>query len=451
MRHVSLFKSTAFKIAVLYMALFGLSNLAVLAVVYQRTAGFIARQTEETIEAEILGLSEHFRLFGLGGLIFQIKERSQAEAGRQSVYILADSDFSPLAGNIDRWPAPQGSEVGWMDLTLLTDKGEDQSFRARYFLLEGGFHLLVGRNVEERLKLERLIVDMRFWVPAVILFMGFFTGLLISRRQLKRPERMNQALGQIMRGDLTGRLPESGGGDEYDVLSRNVNRILGDVERLMQGMKSVTDNIAHDLRGPLNRMRARLEIALMDQKADHVGAIERALGEIDEILAVFNALLKIARTESAVKRDDFTPVDLAAVAEDMAELYGPVVEEKELKLLVDCPPELRVPGDRHLISQAVANLLDNAVKYTPKGGRVFLTLRDAGKTAVLVVADTGPGVPPEARDKVLERFFRLEQARNAPGSGLGLSLVAAAAKLHDAQLTLDDNNPGLVVTLRFPK
>lgn len=450
---LKLLRSSTLRLSIIHMAAFGLSVLVLLWFIYTSTAGFMERQTDETINAEIQGLAEQYSQLGLTGLIRVIKSRVAKDKAGSSVYLLTDWRFNPLAGNLPEWPKFKDTGSGWFDATLEdTENFEPRRVRMRYFLLPGNFHLVVGRDVSQRLKIERLIMDALIWGLGLTVVLGGVGGLLTSRWMLKRIDVINKASREIMGGDLTRRIPTRGAGDEFDRLADNLNAMLDQISRLMDGVKQVSNNIAHDLRGPLNRIRAGLELSLSKSRTpeEYQAVLETTVGEIDNLLMTFNALLTIAQAESGARRQDFTDIDLTSLAADAAELYDALAEEKDISLQVSLAPGVRVPGNRHLLSQALANLLDNAVKYTPTGGAISVLLTNPPTGPELTVADTGPGVPAEHRELVLERFTRLESSRNTPGSGLGLSLVAAVAGLHRAKLVLADNAPGLRVSLRFP-
>jgi signal transduction histidine kinase len=272
----------------------------------------------------------------------------------------------------------------------------------------------------------------------------------MSRNLLRRLDQTNSSAAEIMAGNLTRRLPVSRAGDEFDSLAKNLNRMLDRIERLMKGMREVTDSVAHDLRSPLNRLRNRLEGMLkhLPQEAE-ASEMESAIGEIDRLIATFNSLLLIAEAEAGLERSAMQRVDLSALARDVCELYAPVAEEGGLSLDTELAPPIEIDGNWNLLSQALANLVDNAIKYTPAGGRVTIATGRNNGGAVLSVADTGPGIPEEDRTRALERFVRLEASRNSAGSGLGLSLVAAVARLHEARLELSDNHPGLRASMVF--
>jgi signal transduction histidine kinase len=265
---------------------------------------------------------------------------------------------------------------------------------------------------------------------------------------------INRTSRRIMGGDLSLRVPVTRAGDEFDDLSVNLNRMLDRIERLLHGMREVSDNVAHDLRSPLNRLRNRLELAAMRQPPDTETArdFDAAVQETDRLIGTFNALLLIAEAEAGSVRETMHDFSLGDVIEGVGELYGPLAEEKQLRFTVRKAPDAGlIRGNHNLISQALANLLDNAIKYTPAGGSVIVALENQPAGPALVVADNGPGIPPQDRARVTERFVRLETSRNSPGTGLGLSLVAAVARMHEAELSFEDNHPGLRTTLTFKR
>lgn len=453
-----LLRSSTFRLAMVFLCIFGASALLLLYFIYWTTAGFMERQTVATINAEIQGLRDRYELLGLVGLIQVINERMVDKQSRDSLYLLAKPDYSPLAGNLDAWPDAELSDAGWLTFDLDSPRKRQQTAMARYFNLTGNFHLLVGRNISEKVDIQRRIITSLFYGLGIAVILGLVGGVFMSRRMLRRLDVINRASLEIMAGDLSRRIPCKGRGDEFDRLTDNLNEMLEQIERLMGGVRQVSDNIAHDLRSPLTRMRNRLELALMETSNLTIcqESLARTIEETDEIIQTFNALLQIAQAESGAKRGDVTKLNLGAIAHDIGELYEPSAEEKGLTFAMELGENVFVMGNRHLLSQALANLLDNAIKYSTPDGTVLLRIRYTPLGPECTVADTGPGIPPEARDKVLERFYRLESSRSAPGSGLGLSLVAAVAKLHRATFTLtphkpdDPEHPGLAATLLFP-
>ena len=451
-----LVRSAGFRYALVYMVLFAVSVSGVLGLVYGATVGVIGRQTDATVEAEITGLREHYREGGLQALIQIIQERSAGNPGRRGLYMLADQDFDLLAGNLPAWPNTGRISSGWIDFTVDVPNNDGvvppRVARARVFLLPEGLRLLVGRDTTERSDFRHLFTEALVGALGLTFALSLLGGLLTSRYLLSRIDAINRTSRVILAGDLKQRMPVSGSGDEFDQLANNLNAMLDQIERLMAGMREVSNSIAHDLRSPISRLRSRLEVTLMSRTdlESYRDALVATIGEADGILATFNALLRIALAESGALRDSFEPVDLAAIAEDAAELYEPVAEEKGLAFRTYFDAALPAVGNRHLLSQAVANLLDNAIKYTPAGGTVTLAAWRGEHGLQISVADSGPGIPPEHREKVLERFVRLDSSRSQPGSGLGLALVAAVAHLHDIRLRLEDNRPGLRVVLEFP-
>ncbi len=447
-----LLRTTTFRMALVYLMLFGLSVFVLLGFVYWSTSNISTTQTDETIDAEITGFAERYRLTGLQGVAAIVRERSQNQ--RQSLYLLADIQRRPIAGNLTAWPDVPTEEGGWLEFTYSRSVGgkeEVHAARARHLELQGGFQLLVGRDIHERLRIEKIMQNTLVWAVILTLGLGLGGGILMSRNMLRRIEAINRTSREIIAGDLHRRVPLTGADDELDRLARNLNDMLEQIENSVTAMRQVTDNIAHDLRSPLNRLRSRLEVTLMsDQSVDgYKDSLEQTIEEVEGLLETFNNLLEIAKAEAAGPVGEMEPVELSALAADMAELYQPVGEDKSITVGCETEADIQIKGSRQLLSQALANLLDNALNYTPAGGNINVLVRRTEEGPELIVADSGPGIPADKRDEVLRRFVRLEKSRNQPGSGLGLSLVKAVAQQHSAVLTLDDNLPGLRVSLRF--
>lgn len=452
----NLFRTTAFRLTILYLSLFVASILAIFGFIYWSTVAVIDRQTTATIEAEIVGLAEQYKERGLAGLIDVVRERSGESASRNSVYLLWDPARGPLAGNLAAWPPKATGLSEWLSIDLTRREEGDQvlhEIRARTFELAGGYRLLVGRDMHERAKFRRTIVDTLTWSLAAALALGLLGGMFLSRRILGRVEDVTRTARRIMQGDFSQRIRHGDSADEFDRLADSLNALFAQIERLMSGMRLATDSLAHDLRGPLTRLRGRIELALIapPNAARDREALVSVLGQADAALTTFESLLKIAAAESGIAATELKPLDLGALARDAAELYEPVAEERGVRLTTATDAEAPlVAAQRELLAQAVTNLLDNAVKHTPAGGEILVKVVAEGSSVLLVVADSGPGIAASDRARVLERFVRLEESRSTPGSGLGLSLVAAVARLHGAKLDLTDNKPGLRVELRFP-
>ena len=459
-----LINTSAFRLAAIYFTLFATSVLALLTFIYFSTADFVEAQAEETIDAEIRGLAEQYREHGLAGLVEVIDQRIAAAQRTPSriddtIYLITDPLLHKLAGNLESWPPAIESRRGWVSFPV-TEKinaaTEVNNARASVIVLPGNFHLLVGRNLRDARLFRLRITNTMGWAALITLGLGVVGGLLMTRNMLRKVDAVNRTSTQIIHGDLSQRVPLSGTGDEFDQLAQNLNQMLDQIERLMAGMRQVTDNIAHDLRTPLSRLRARLEVTLIEKpdQARYADVLRETINEADRLLGTFNALLSIAEVEAGSRRESFDAVDLSEIARDVAELYEPVADENGLGFETTIADKIMVRGDRHLLSQAIANLLDNALKYTP-AGKVALAVETRAGKAHIEVSDTGPGVPPDRRSAVFDRFVRLEGSRSTPGNGLGLSLVRAVARLHDGEIWLEDSvpgseTPGLKVVIEFP-
>lgn len=457
MPDLRLLRTATFRTALVYIWLFGASVLIILGMIYYTTAGFLDQQTSETIAVELDGLHDQYRRQGLPGLVEVVGRRARAPR-TNALYLIVDPFGKPVAGNLSNWPQAAPGPDGWVEFTL-TDAGPDGQgeaagsypARARAFMLAGGYRLLVGRDLREREAFQERVVFSLTWALVLTVGLGTLGGVLISRDFMRRIDAINRTTLRIMTGELHQRIAVPAGGDELDQLARNLNAMLDRIERLMDERRHVAEGIAHDLRTPLARLRSRMELALME-RMDLEGArsaLQDAVAEADRLLATFQALLSIAEAEAGHQQADFAEVDLAAVVQETIELYEPVAEEKGQRLETGIG-EARIRGHGNLLAQAVANLLDNAIKYAPEGGRISVGLgTDAAGHVELAVADDGPGIPPEDRERVLRRFVRLEGSRSSPGNGLGLAMVDAVARLHKASLVLEDGHPGLKVVLRF--
>ena len=453
MNPTNLLATSTFRLLLAYVALFAGSVLLLLGFIYWSTVTYMSQQTDATIQAEITGLAEQYRERGLNGLAETISDRLERDPDSSSVYLFATPERRPVAGNLSAWPQVTPNADGWLDFEFSDPRAGGRLFqaRARAFVLQGGMHLLVGRDTRELKSTQQLITRALLWGLAMTLALALGGGVLMSRSMLRRIEIINQTSRSIMAGDLTQRVPARGTGDEFDQLAGNLNSMLDEIERLMNGIRHVSDNIAHDLRTPLTRLRNRLENLLTDL-ADgnpYREQVEQSIVDADRLLSTFAALLRIARIEAGGHRSEFASIDLAALVRDAAELYEALAEDRQLRLRTDIEEGISLHADRDLLFQALINLLDNAVKYPPAGGSVSLELRRDGDRVDIVVGDSGPGIPAQERDRVGQRFYRLEGSRSTPGSGLGLSLVKAVASLHQATLLLEDNEPGLKATLRL--
>jgi signal transduction histidine kinase len=426
------------------------------------TRRLITEQITQTVDAEITGLAEQYRLGGIRRLTIVVDNRARRPGS--SLYLVTTYAGQAMAGNISSLATGVLNTPGWTEtIYRRLDEPEGTEHRAlvRVFQLPGGFRLLVGRDLEERERLHDIVLAAGRWSLAAIVILGLAGGFFVTRRVLKRVDAMTDTTRTIMDGDLTGRLPIAGTGDELDRLAGNLNAMLERIEALMHGLKEVSDNIAHDLKTPLTRLRNRCEEALRlaEDESQYRAALETTIEESDALISTFNALLMIARAESGQARDNMSDFDAAEIARGVGDLYEPLADDKGLVLKVDAPGSAPVRGNRELVSQALANLVDNAIKYGRRNGAeangadadIVVKAMGEGDRILLTVADAGPGIPEADRSRAVERFVRLEQSRSQPGSGLGLSLASAVARLHGGELKLEDNHPGLRTVISLPR
>ena len=455
MHRIKPLSTSTFRLTLAYLGLFSLSAAIILAVVYIVGARFVDRQLRDTINEEVTWLLEQSSHSGLAGLRLLVAERAAAEPNRRAIFLMTDPAGHRIAGNLEGWPSARADDEGFVSFTVnVMDDGRrlprEHEAKARVINIEGGFRLLVGRDINDLTQTQRQMRAAILLGVGVMVVLGLLGGLILSRWMLNRLERINRTTRRIMAGDLGQRIRIDGHDDEFDELAQNVNAMLERIERLLVGMRQVSEDIAHDLRTPLNRMRSRIEVALMGAPSsdESRGLLEETLQDADRLIETFNALLAIARAEAGAQHADWERLDLAELARDVAELYEPLAEERSILLRLELGQGAIVRCHRQLVAQAIANITDNAVKYTPPGGTVTLAT-SARPVPSVTVGDSGPGIPLELREHAKQRFVRLDEQRSTPGSGLGLSLVEAVAKLHDARLTLEDNGPGLRVQLVF--
>lgn len=477
-----LFRTTAFRLSLLYLAVFGFAAILAIGYIYWNTNILLARQLDQTIQAELDGLAEQYRAGGLRQLVSTIAKRSETPGN--SLYYVADEGGQRIAGNLGSITPQLLGETGAVEFVYdrPAQGGPERRLAfANVFHLAGGVKLLVGRDIEDRRVLARVTRSAIVFGLGLMALFGIGAGLLVSRNLLARIDAITETSRRIMAGDLSGRLPRNRSGDELDRLAASLNQMLARIEQLMAGLREVSDNIAHDLKTPLTRLRNRVERALHEPQGEEAyrQTLEKTIEEADDLIKTFNALLSIARMEAGAGAGRWEPLDASQLVADVAELYEPVAEERGLVLRAEAGDPLPILGDRQLLGQALANLVDNAIKHgRPERGAgdaggapdIRIAARRAGvsgktsakspgardmvgegsEMAEIVVSDRGAGIPEEDRERVLHRFVRLEASRSAPGSGLGLSLVAAVARLHGGDLKLADNGPGLKAVLRLP-
>jgi signal transduction histidine kinase len=440
-------QSSTLRLAFIYIALFAAAIFGLFGYVYWLTLSYLDNELEHQIGREISLLLDDYRRGGQPALTTTIGRRVADDAFADWVYLLVDASGTPRTGNIASWPPAAGNGSGY--LSLPASDAARSTIEAKYQTLPDGSRLLVGRGDPGQGFTRGITIAIGGAVAGIIL-LATAAGISTSRRSVTRIEMINATSREIMQAGLGRRIPRRGTNDEWDELADNLNSMLDRIEELIEANRQVSDNIAHDLRTPLTRVRGRLERAAgpslaSDQRQKLVGA---AIAELDGILQTFASLLRISQIEAQARRAGFRDIDLASLAREVAELFEPAGEEQQVRLDVCAPQPVGVRGDRDLLFDALANLIDNAIKHGGPG--TVTVIADAVGCRRIAVADCGRGIPNHEHHNVLRRFYRLEHSRNSPGSGLGLSLVAAVAHLHGAALEMADNRPGLRVELRFP-
>ena len=464
MRLPALFRTTPFRLTLMFLAVFALAAAAFLFYIYAVTAGEVTRRADRDISAEMRSLETVYRQGGTNALNQALIERMAD--GRPFLYLLTDPKGQRITGSIAVSPISSEDADAWTQfrVTETDPSGAEvrQPARAEQTRLATGEHLLVASDIGQAESFVVKIVRALWGAGALMVLLGLLGGLVVSRNVNRAMAGLNAVVTAVRGGDLNARARVRGAGDEFDELATGLNDMLDRLERSMAGIRHAGDAIAHDLRSPLTRLRARLEVALLDVEAgrgDPKAALATALEDADGVLRTFNAVLAIARLQAAGQTPDPAAFDASGLAAGVAELYEPVCEEKGLEFSAELTPQLSARGNREFIAQALANLLDNAVKYTPPGGAVALRARRRSSGEIeFSVTDTGPGVAEADRARIVQRFVRLENSRSQPGVGLGLSLVAAVAEAHGGRLEIDEGpgaaggfGPGLRVALVLPR
>jgi signal transduction histidine kinase len=466
-------RTTVFRLAVGYAGIYALITAIILAGVYEFASVHIHAQIDADIKAEAGALRELAATHGPAAVIKAVAQRSSAAGRRFSrvhesamrYYLLTDAAGRRLAGDLPAWPTAADGPVSWVTYTIDSraavraglekpsdfDADDDLHVRGLALTLPGGNRVLVVETLDEAEELTGYILLSMLAALGLILAAGAVGGIWMGRHVVNRLESVRTAAADIMAGDLSRRISVSARSDEFNELAVTLNMMLARIEELMNGLRQVTDNVAHDLRSPLNRLHTRLEVTLLETREtdEYRAALEAAVADADSLLQTFNAMLNLAELEAGVRRERWQAVALDSLCEDVVSVYEPIAESKNIRVAFELAP-LRVHGDRRLLAQAVGNLIDNALKYTPRGGRVRVRLYAANERAVLIVADSGPGIPAAERGRVFERFVRLDASRSQPGNGLGLSVTRAIVRLHDGTIDLADSAPGLCVTVNLP-
>ncbi len=455
----ALVRTTTFRLALLHASIFILFSASLLAYLYYETAGHLGREAEIELNAEFQELAAAYRGGGLDRLNQSVSERSAARG--KFFYLLLDPDGNKISGDFDILPAsppPTGQVVDVQfnfDAPTVSGQPARRSAEGRISRLPDGV-LMVAYDIGDLGEMNRRISDVVWRSAAVGFVLSLIGGVVISRSAAQRAEQLARTTEDVMGGDLSRRAPVVGSGDEFDRLSEQINAMLAKLERLVVSSRSAGDSIAHDLRSPLTRLRNRLEGGLRETNTDGPrAALARSIDDVDGVLDTFNAILRLSRVQAGAT-GSFKRTNVTGITDELAELYQPAAEEKQLSFEYQADGDLFVLADRDLVAQAMSNLMDNAVKYTPPGGAIrLIAQRGLSGDAELSIIDSGPGIPAKDRERAIERFVRLEQSRSQPGSGLGLSLAAAVAEAHSGKLVLgdgagSDDRPGLSATLVLP-
>ncbi len=459
-----LFRTTAFKLTLVYLTIFALFAASLLAYFAWNTRRLITDEITRTIDAELIGLAGIYNQGGLRRLITSIDNRSRRPGS--NVYLVTTPAGIGIVGNVSSLGENVLQQEGLVETfyrRLEDQDGNTHQALVRIRELPGGFRLLVGRDLGERERLYHIIVATGRWSIALVIVLGLAGGFFVARRVLTRVDAMTETARTIMAGNLAGRLPTNKSDDELDRLAVNLNLMLERIEMLLKGFREVSDNIAHDLKTPLTRLRNRAEGALRSAKneSDYRTALHSVIEESDGLIRTFNALLMIARAESGEVSTPMAEFDASDIARGVGDLYDPLADDKGIALKVVAPAPAPIKGNRELVTQALANLVDNAIKYggpqapakngAKNGAEIVIKTESEGDRILLTVADGGPGIAEADRGRVVERFVRLEQSRSEPGAGLGLSLASAVARLHGGELKFEDNHPGLRAVLALPR
>lgn len=439
-----MFRSSSLRLALFYTAGFSLAVVVLGLATAYATRGALSQEFDARIRTEAAALVQEFNDEGLQGLRDAVSERDQTPGAVD--YGLREPGGKAMAGSL----AAVSTAPGWSNLRMTGTNGGDREVRILTTVMPGGYRLMIGDDREHVEVLDGIFLRSFAWTLSGVVLLGLLGGFALSRDVHRRLAAITATAEAIIDGDLARRVPVGGSDDDLGRLAATLNRMLDRISALMDSLKQVSTDIAHDLRTPLTRLRQRLEDNIEHARLGRADDLEATLTDLDEILGTFAALMRIAQIEGGVRRAGFQPTDLASAARTAAEAFLPTAEDAGQTLVTDCPLPVVIHGDRELLVQMVVNLIENALRHAGQGANVVVRAVRDGADAVVRVSDDGPGIPPEERDRVLDRFYRLERSRTTPGSGLGLALVAAVARLHRAQVMLEDAEPGLTVTIRFP-
>ncbi len=447
-RFSRILRSASFRMTLAYVGLFVVSAVALFATVYFTATAAMQSDMQAVLRSEAYQLGEIHRRSGLLGVAQEITKRINFRTRGPIYYLLQGPSQQVMVGNLPGMPPVNGA----IDFAR-EDDAAPTSERARLMgfgiTLPDGSFILVAQDTSRLLDMQRAIESAFAWAGGLTLLLAIAGGVLLSGNFLRRIDTIGRTSRAIMEGDLTARIPARGTNDEIDQLVAGLNAMLDRIQQLLEGVRQVSSDIAHDLRTPLSRLRQRLEDARehATTTGDYAAATEAAIGEADEMLEIFSALLRIAQIEAGAQKSAFAPVDVSELARSVGEAYLPAAEDSQHRLVLEIQDSATLNGDRQLLAQMLSNLVENALHHTPAGTTVTVAVRNPANGLEIEVADTGPGIPQAERDKVFERFYRLDRSRGTAGSGLGLALVKAIAGLHGLAIRLEERKPGLAVVI----
>lgn len=458
-----LVKTFTFRLGLVYVGLFSLSVILLFAFIYTFAMNYLQAQVTDSIRLKYAYLLEEYRQTGSSGVEARIRDQIAEDNDGNEIYLLVNQKFEKIVGNLNEWPegaTREGSfEKDGVWIRFYIEGPQTGRLPGRIEVkavavpLSRWRSILVGLSMQDNQRIEQTIVQ-TFWASLLVtLFMAFIGATIMTGSVMRRINVINRSAGTIMHGNLSARIPFNQGGDEFDELSSNLNQMLDKIEMLLGSLSQFANNIAHDLRSPLNRIINRLDARIRTMQHDDATRtlLEKNIHEMEELIGTFNSILKISELEANTEFRSFEACDLSRIIDNLVELYEPYAAEKDIRLHNELDVPLVIYGEKNLLTQAFANLLDNAMKFSLKGGTVTIGYAAGEGSTAVTIADHGAGIPEPFHGKVFEKFFRMEQSRNTKGNGLGLSLVAAIARIHNAQISLRDNAPGLVVTLTFPQ
>ncbi len=458
-KYSRIIKTFTFRLALVYVGLFSLSVVILFAFIYTFAMGYVEAQVNDAVRMQYNYLVNEYHQNGSTGVESRIKELISGDEDGTEIYLLVNNKNEKLAGNLNEWPENAVIESGfeksgnWVSFYIEGARIGQKNIKIKAITipLSKWRSILVGKTLQNTEKIEQIIVQ-TFWASLIVtLLMALVGSIVITRSVMNRINIINRSAYNIMHGELSTRIPFTKGGDEFDDLSLNLNKMLDKIEMLLKSLGQFANNIAHDLRSPLNRIINRLDAGLrqIDDKNPARKLLEKNIQDMQGLISTFNSILKISELEANAGFRDFALCDIQKIIENMVEFYEPYAAEKSIALVNHINSRVTLNGEKNLLTQAFANIIDNAIKFTPNGGHVDISCEYRDSYTDIIIADNGVGIPSDYMAKVFEKFFRLEQSRNTKGNGLGLSLVEAIASIHNAEVILSDNNPGLRVSLRF--